>query len=870
MTVQYKKIAIVFLVFLSLAAAAWATMDGDILLVPKTRVAPVIDGVLDPVWRNSTEIICTHYSNGPIPPDNWFDLGTTFRLMWDDNYIYGFADQTDDSLVDAHANTWEQDAVEFLFDADNSKGTSYDGVNDVQLTFRHWISAWQDILRSGGWFDRSTVEFINRNKDNGLGWTLEWKIPLNALGFSQPLAGTPFGWEVHIDDNDSDHRDHVGKWWAATGDDSWHDPSTWGTARLDDRVVSDTLDVHRAITAPVIDGTLDDAWKNIPEISVSQYSFTYTPPGLPDGPSDCSETIRVMWDANCMYCFVSIKDDTLVRDSGTDQYKDDSFQFYFDGDYSHGTSYDGLNDLNISFPWDATTVVGDLIGNYPPGTDLSRIAKAGKKTADGWNVETAIPLDLLAIPPVDGHIFGIEVDYNDDDDGDYRDHKLKYWSVDDNAWQNPSLMAPAKLVGYVGANWNAALTFSWNGKTLVRSFGGSPEASNGYDAALDAMTPPPGQVYYAYFSIPGFPSYLSTDVRHWDSPFKEDLSWTAKVINADGIASSVSWDPAELPACGKFILSGSGSGDVDMRTTGSIAMTGSKTLTIRYLASVTMNYVFSQAGWYMVSLPVIPTDSSVATLFPTALGGMAFGWDPTGAYTTETKMKPKKGYWIAIPGAATANVTGLPLNSYTEHLAVQGWYMIGSVLGTVNFADPNDNPAGSVLSPAFGWDPALSQYVPATTLNEKEGYWIAVFNACDLTVGGAGGESATPLAKADWEAFYRKNGKTPPSPPTLDGKTSKAIETPKEFGLFQNYPNPFNPETTIRYQIPDAGFVRLAVYNTMGQVVRRLVDEHQNPGSYEVVWDGKDERGQSMVSGMYLVRMEAGSYVSIRKVLLMK
>jgi hypothetical protein len=162
-------------------------------------------------------------------------------------------------------------------------------------------------------------------------------------------------------------------------------------------------------------------------------------------------------------------------------------------------------------------------------------------------------------------------------------------------------------------------------------------------------------------------------------------------------------------------------------------------------------------------------------------------------------------------------------------------------------------------------------YDPATTLNEKQGYWIAVFNACDLTVGGSGGEaSPAPLAKADWEAFYQKHGKTPPSPPTLDGKTIKAAEMPKAYGLSQNYPNPFNPETTIRYQIPDAGFVRLVIYNTMGQVVKKLVDKQQNAGYYEAVWNGKDERGLGMVSGMYMVRMEAEGFTAIRKVVLMK
>jgi hypothetical protein len=285
---------------------------------------------------------------------------------------------------------------------------------------------------------------------------------------------------------------------------------------------------------------------------------------------------------------------------------------------------------------------------------------------------------------------------------------------------------------------------------------------------------------------------------------------------------------------------------------------------------VDVNYAFTQAGWYMVSLPVIPPDSSVATLFPTALGGMAFGWDPVGgAYVANNKMKPKKGYWIAIPSATTATVTGPPLNTYTEHFATQGWYMIGSVSGTVNFSDPNDNPNGNVLSPAFGWDVASGAYIPTTMLNEKQGYWAAVFGACDLTVGGTGGASPASLAKVDWSSFERAHGSAPPAPP-ISQPDKKPAELSKAYGLMQNYPNPFNPETTIRYQIVDAGFVRLVIYNTMGQVVKRLVDEQQNAGYYEVVWNGKDERGLGMVSGMYLVRMEAGNFTAMRKVVLMK
>jgi hypothetical protein len=196
--------------------------------------------------------------------------------------------------------------------------------------------------------------------------------------------------------------------------------------------------------------------------------------------------------------------------------------------------------------------------------------------------------------------------------------------------------------------------------------------------------------------------------------------------------------------------------------------------------------------------------------------------------------------------------------------------MIGSVLGSVDFTNPEDNPNGQVLSPAFGWNPGTGVYVPATTLNEKEGYWIAVFGECDLTVGGAGGELSKSLAKADREGFYKTYGMTPPLPPSIDWETMRLREIPKEYSLSQNYPNPFNPETRISYSLPKAGNVEIAIYNMMGRSVRRLKNGTQQAGTYEVIWDGRDDRGMSLGSGMYLVRLKSGEFSSMRKVLLMK
>jgi len=94
---------------------------------------------------------------------------------------------------------------------------------------------------------------------------------------------------------------------------------------------------------------------------------------------------------------------------------------------------------------------------------------------------------------------------------------------------------------------------------------------------------------------------------------------------------------------------------------------------------------------------------------------------------------------------------------------------------------------------------------------------------------------------------------------------------PDAFNLEQNYPNPFNPATTIRFAIPEASSVRMEVYNMLGQRVATLIDgEHYTAGTYEAVWDARDDMGREMSSGMYIYRISAGDYVSVKKMLLMK
>jgi hypothetical protein len=90
-------------------------------------------------------------------------------------------------------------------------------------------------------------------------------------------------------------------------------------------------------------------------------------------------------------------------------------------------------------------------------------------------------------------------------------------------------------------------------------------------------------------------------------------------------------------------------------------------------------------------------------------------------------------------------------------------------------------------------------------------------------------------------------------------------EIPAVYALAQNYPNPFNPTTVIQYSVPAAGLVSLKIYNVLGQEVRALVNEQQAPGTYRVSFDAR-----GLASGLYFYRITAGSFVDIKKMMLLK
>ncbi len=107
---------------------------------------------------------------------------------------------------------------------------------------------------------------------------------------------------------------------------------------------------------------------------------------------------------------------------------------------------------------------------------------------------------------------------------------------------------------------------------------------------------------------------------------------------------------------------------------------------------------------------------------------------------------------------------------------------------------------------------------------------------------------------------------------TLTGATAVDQQrgVPMEFKLDQNYPNPFNPTTQIPFSLQKEGWAQLAVFNSLGQRIRTLVQGRRQPGVHQAEWDGCDDHGQPVAAGLYLYRLDAGGHSLTRRMLYVK
>jgi hypothetical protein len=165
----------------------------------------------------------------------------------------------------------------------------------------------------------------------------------------------------------------------------------------------------------------------------------------------------------------------------------------------------------------------------------------------------------------------------------------------------------------------------------------------------------------------------------------------------------------------------------------------------------------------------------------------------------------------------------------------------------------------------LGWKTAdVDEYpAPYTGLHfQDDAVW-----APDITV------AAIPWVEMIWPANAPRAGQSLDLAFVVTAgpiQTGAGDETPTSYKLEQNFPNPFNPSTTIRYTLPAAGDVELAIFGVDGKLVKVLDMSARPQGTFEATWDGRDSSGRTVASGVYFYRLKAGSFTQTKKMVLMK
>jgi len=184
------------------------------------------------------------------------------------------------------------------------------------------------------------------------------------------------------------------------------------------------------------------------------------------------------------------------------------------------------------------------------------------------------------------------------------------------------------------------------------------------------------------------------------------------------------------------------------------------------------------------------------------------------------------------------------------------------------------------IKPGGNFQPIkLDDYVLDIDNNDEEIQWSA-FGALELIINITNRIASITVPNSEWQGsetiiFYARDpyGATGSSITTFTVSTSTDVSNqdgplPTEFALYPNYPNPFNPETMIAYDVPKLSHIRLSVYNQLGQRVRTLVDQTKPAGRYKVIWDGTDDSGNKLTSGVYFYRLESDQFQATRKMIL--
>ena len=265
-------------------------------------------------------------------------------------------------------------------------------------------------------------------------------------------------------------------------------------------------------------------------------------------------------------------------------------------------------------------------------------------------------------------------------------------------------------------------------------------------------------------------------------------------------------------------------------------------------------------GWNMVSVVGLPIDESAEAVFA---GLDVYRYNTlSGIYEEPVIIDPGYGYFVLSMHDTTLTIPLYPDNDLTIPVYV-GWNQIGSPSGGSQIFDPDDDPDGSVIPGAFGYDVSTYNYFTTGSLEEGCGYWIVSSRFAQLNL--ESGDVSSRFARPDFEEISDYG--TPPEPPcTYIGERP----IPTEIELIGVSPNPFNAKASVNFGLPKKMDIRITVEDILGRRVAVIADGTFDAGYHSVVWDGRDFAGEHSPSGVYMYNIHVDDRDLRGKMILIK
>lgn len=290
------------------------------------------------------------------------------------------------------------------------------------------------------------------------------------------------------------------------------------------------------------------------------------------------------------------------------------------------------------------------------------------------------------------------------------------------------------------------------------------------------------------------------------------------------------------------------------------------------------------ATWSLVANQFSPSKDEIT--------GISFIDDKTGwavsydGYVFQTVDGGQQ--WTCLDSIRTAAVYGNPPMRDIEFVTADSGWAVGGISGGMTIARTITGGKGWIINVSHG-----SSLQEVTFLTSKVGWICGQNNVCPFiaitTDGGISWQDQTPRnlnltgvqsvsiinETTGWAVGLNFVSKTSiilkiGSPVSVETNRNDFVNLPDQIVLEQNYPNPFNLATQIDYKIIKPSHVALKIYSLNGTAIKTLIDNDHESGNKSVVWDGKDNLGRSVPSGIYIYKIESGNFIVARKMILVK